>query len=312
MRLLKFSQQEIAAVYALPGDEQEKKIDEIITMRGRVNGKPVNVFVNPDSAPDPHNPLVHSKLGYGLNLDDRNGPGDLTNPDTGETGIDNNFYKTVGCVDTFKLQKDGISGYTKAVGAVEGTPAHLILITGVDDPLNDPDVTVYYYTALEPVILGADGKAIADRTYRIDPDVRWHNVTHGKITNGVLTTEPFSRLRAEGEPSIIPVSYDLARARIRLNLKPQADGHLTGLLGGYQPWYSLYWSLARSGRLAEKSNLNVVGFYYSVKRMADFDPDPATGENRRISIDFNMDAVPAIILGPAPAVAAGSQTAARD
>jgi len=38
-----------------------------------------------------------------------------------------------------------------------------------------------------------------------------------------------------------------------------------------------------------------VGFYWSLKKLADNDPDPATGQNRRISTTWRMQAVPAFL-----------------
>src|SRR3954470_5304824 len=52
------------------------------TMRGRIDGKPVNVYLNPTSVPDPNAFYQEGKEGYGFNLDGKVGPADYTDPET--------------------------------------------------------------------------------------------------------------------------------------------------------------------------------------------------------------------------------------
>ena len=44
--------------------------------------------------------------------------------------------------------------------------------------------------------------------------------------------------------------------------------------------------------------MNFPGFFYSLQRLADAEPDPTTGQNTRISTAFKLDAVPAFLLPP--------------
>ena len=57
--------------------------------RGRINGEPVNAYLNPTSVPDPNVKISTGTLGYGFNLDGKNGPDDFIDPSTGEDGVDN-------------------------------------------------------------------------------------------------------------------------------------------------------------------------------------------------------------------------------
>ena len=43
------------------------------------------------------------------------------------------------------------------------------------------------------------------------------------------------------------------------------------------------------------AGFDCIGIYRSVKKLADGDPDPATGEKRKISITWRMEAVPAFL-----------------
>jgi hypothetical protein len=43
----------------------------ITTMRGRINGQPVNIYENPTSQPDPNIKTVKGVVAYGFNLDGR-------------------------------------------------------------------------------------------------------------------------------------------------------------------------------------------------------------------------------------------------
>ena len=52
----------------------------IAQMRGRIDGKPADVYAHPDSMPDPHIKLVEGPMGYGFNLDGKVKPSDFTDP----------------------------------------------------------------------------------------------------------------------------------------------------------------------------------------------------------------------------------------
>jgi hypothetical protein len=41
---------------------------------------------------------------------------------------------------------------------------------------------------------------------------------------------------------------------------------------------------------------DAIGLYHAIKKMADADPDPKTGQNRSISTTFRMEALPAYLL----------------
>ena len=66
--------------------------------------------------------------------------------------------------------------------------------------------------------------------------------------------------------------FEFSNARLRLSLKE--DGTAEGILGGYQPWESLYWSYAQGAWIVEHSaGIDIPGVYYALKKHADADPD---------------------------------------
>ena len=98
----------------LPQAEIDKYINEFLDlskaqktipvaqMRGRINGKPADVYAIPSSMPDPHLKLVEGPMGYGFNLDGKVGKADFTDPDTGEKGVKNQLYRVIGCINELK------------------------------------------------------------------------------------------------------------------------------------------------------------------------------------------------------------------
>ena len=85
--------------------------------------------------------------------------------------------------------------------------------------------------------------------------------------------------------------FDFRQVHMRLTMKP--DGTAEGVLGGYLPWMPIYFQHAGNGLNAETfRGMDMVGLYHALARLADSDPDPATGQNRRISTAWSMELVP--------------------
>jgi hypothetical protein len=86
-----------------------------------------------------------------------------------------------------------------------------------------------------------------------------------------------------------------------------ADGTARGTIGGYQPWSTIYYGFADQGHIKEyAASINLPALYYALKRNADYDPDPATGQNRQISSAYQIEAVRAF------AVPSSNRTAQAD
>ena len=273
----------------------------VAQMRGRIDGKPADVYANPESMPDPHIKLVEGPIGYGFNLDGKNKKGDFVDPETGEQGVDNQLYRVIGCINELKthtltdrppLQLN----YWNVL--YEQMPAWVIEISGMDDPQNSPDVTVRISRALEAPTKDSAGNVETDLTFTSDPNPRWQNVVHGRIRDGVLTTDHFD-MNMLGDPFWIQ-EFHFKEARLRLKIAQ--DGSLRGFLGGYHPWFPFYWQYGSEGwGVDATNNVDLPGFYYALKNSADAYPDPKTGQNTMISSAWLIEAVPAFVVHPADA-----------
>ena len=277
----------------------------LISQRGKVDGKPVNVYVNPTSVQDP---LIHTVIGhsgYGFDLDGKESTGGFVDPETGARGVDDQVIRAIGCFTAMRALPPARPGFPSIQWDTtrDQMPAWLVEVGGIDNPQSDDDVSVSLYRAVEPIIRNALGEPQADLTFRIDPDPRIQNKVHGKIQNGVLTTEVFSFFMS-GDPFAMP-EYELKKARIRLTIKP--DG-VKGVVGGYQPWEPIYFSYAIAGALHESGlSLDIPGIYYALRSLADADPDAKTGQNMSISATYLIEAIPAYIEHPVAKTAAAGR-----
>ena len=270
----------------------------IAQMRGRINGKPADAYAIPTSVPDPHLKLVEGPMGYGFNLDGKVKKADFTDPETGEKGVDNQLYRVIGCINELKthtltdrppLQLN----YWNVL--YEQMPAWLVEISGIDDPKNNPDVTVTITRAFESPTKDSGGNVETDLTFTSDPNPRWHNVVHGTMKDGLITTDQFD-MNMLGDPFWIQ-EFHFKNAKMRLRIT--ADGNLRGFVGGYHPWFPFYWQYGSEGwGVDATNNVDLPGFYYALKNAADADPDPRTGENRMISSAWLLEAVPAFVTHP--------------
>jgi hypothetical protein len=269
----------------------------ITTNRGRVDGKPVNIYANPWAAPDPQLMTVKGTAAYGFNLDGKTAKGDFIDPETKEGGVDNQMFRAVGCINNFAVNPPNQPIYPFAQWDLtrDSAPAWLIQINGIDDLKNDDDVTVVLDKSVDVIQRDANGNAVADMTMRVDPNSRSRTVVHAKIKDGMLITDKFN-MKFEADPMLMPM-FDFKDAKLRFKIKE--DGGLEGVLGGYHAWWPIYWSYAQGGWIVEHSaGINIQGVYYALKKMADADPDPKTGENRAISTAWRITAVPSILVSP--------------
>jgi hypothetical protein len=284
----------------------------LVTKRG--NGKD-DIYIHPESMPDPGFIEVSGKYAYGFNLDGKGAasPSKFEDPETHELGVNNQLYKANGCIRSLRgLPPPGRAAYADVTwDAVRNViPAWVI---GVDAPngfSKDGDVTVTFDRALERITRDTNGNmAQADMTYQVDPDPRSHNVLMGHLQGGVITTEAPDFFMFF-DPYIQP-DLKLTKAHFRLVIDP--DGSARGILGGYQPWYTVYAGIAVRGYINEyASSVDMPAYYYALKRNADYDPDPKTGHNRQISSAYTVEAVPAYLVPAAGAPTTTAQAAETD
>jgi hypothetical protein len=288
--------------------EDTPDLQELVGMRGRVDGKPVNPYTNPASVVDLKLPGLDGQYAYGFNLDGK-GAGDpnaFEDPQTHERGVEHQLYRALGCSRAFRGSLEGRPTYWAwAWGQLkESQPAWLITLSGADLGHDGP-ITISIDRALEHLRSNSDGTARPDMGYRIDPDPRSHNSFRGEIKGGMAAVTQHDQFRILQNPMVAP-QLDLQDFHLRMT--SGADGLSKGFLAGYQPWHDLYFAIAGIGIGGEQQVTgDIPGFYYLMKRYADADPDPQTGQNRRISATYYFEAVPAFV---APASGVPAQTVA--
>jgi hypothetical protein len=269
-------------------------------MRGKQNGKWVNVYANPTSVPDPNIKTAKGHVAYGFNLDGKDGPNKFVDPQTGEKGVDNMLYRVLGCFITQRA-----SGGKRATWpdiewdmTRDQMPAWIIEVSGIERDANgkikDGDVKLGFYRATGPVTRNAAGDPQSDMSFTADTNPRTQNVVHAVMKNGTVYTDTFDFNMIQ-DPFAVS-EYHFKKTKIRLTLND--DGTAKGVLGGYQPWLPIYESFALGGSTNELNlSVNTPGIYYGLKKLADAYPD-ASGQNQFISSSYMIEAVPAFITHP--------------
>jgi hypothetical protein len=266
-------------------DEKGNRVD--FRMRGEIDGKPAAVTTFPMSYPDPHIETAQGRFAYGFDLDGTTGPNSFEDPETHQQGVDNQMWRVLGCFANYWVRRPVIP-YNESIvwdTAMDSMPAWLISISG-EDLGKDGPVTVTFDRALNVLMRDAVGSVLPGSSYTIDDDPRSHSVFKGQLANGVVTVEP-GDFFMQGESQFYAL-LRLSKAQVRIYLQP--DGTVYAVLGGYQPWLDYYHYLAIRGE--GDGLVDLPGVYNSMKRLADANPDPATGQNRAISAAYYIEAAP--------------------
>lgn len=252
-----------------------------------VDGKPVPTSSYPAAVQkDPAIETIQGKYAYGFDL---GGPAanKFTDPETGSK-VDNQLWRAVGCHGNFARRPPPEMPYSEALGwnaLLDSSPGWIMQISGPDLSKDGP-VTVTLDRALRHVERDARGGVRTSVTYTIDPTPRSHNVLSGEIKEGVLSIKSGDVFMVSDLPFYTQV--DLTNAHMRM--QTEEDGKITGYWGGHADWHA--WMYLYTARPAAS---DPVGFYWALRKLADADPDPVTGENRRISTTWRMQAVPAFL-----------------
>jgi Protein of unknown function (DUF1592)/Protein of unknown function (DUF1588)/Protein of unknown function (DUF1585)/Protein of unknown function (DUF1595)/Protein of unknown function (DUF1587) len=319
LQILGLPQAEVDAMFDKDYNNQNGKPTtkwvSVVATRG--NGKD-NVYLNPTTVPDAHLLPAVGRFGYGFNLAG-SAPDPSTSyedPESHEKGVNNRLFRAIGCIPAYKgspppqppLEPEYRWDSTRAAMG-----AWLITVSG-DDLSKDGDVTVTFESSIDPVTTqDANAHIQADMTYRVVARPASRNVLHGHLKDGVLTTLP-TTIVMKCDSYIQPV-YEFRQARMRLRLQP--SGRMQGVLGGYQPWYPIYWSHAKVGYIDERGfGVDAPALYYALRANADAYPDASSGENTAISAAYMFEAVPAFIVRlnestehPRPTIQAASEIA---
>lgn len=206
----------------------------------------------------------------------------------GEEGVDNQWYRALGCLQTFR--PGGLLHEYFNAGMRAGEFSILISIDGIDNPANDDEVQVGFYTSADPKAVAKQPGSTAGGL-RVLNDKYYHAVVRGKIKAGVVTTEPV-HMRFQVSPLLHEMEIRDARAQFQL----APDGSMKGLLGGYQEIQFLsYWAINRHMEEKVPTGATVcTSFSKTVAAFADGYPDPKKdGPCGWISVAYQFEAVPA-------------------
>ena len=255
-----------------------------------------NVYTNPTTTPDPGLMGVSGIIAEGIDLDGNKKNG-FTSP-TGEKGVDNTFYKTLGCWKTYRAPPRLSSGALQFNDAMRnGGYTTVIVVSGKGaDPLNDKNVTVGFYMSGDKMVKDGNGEIARDYTFRIKPHAKYEAIFPAHTVKGrIVSTAPADVMLRN--PAYDP---DLELLRARIDLTMLADGSLKGYVGGYRPWLPVYkgWVNARGTVIESLTWVQLPGVYYALQRSADYSPTGSKGEKTHISYALRVEAIPAYVLDP--------------
>src|SRR5581483_10211279 len=222
--------------------------------------------------------------------------GSFEDPESHEKGVKHELARVLGCNDEFRAKlRDGSASFLFFWTAIkDAAPAWTITLTG-EDLHKDGPVTIKFSRAMEGVKYNGNGTARADMTYRADPDPRTdHNVYKGEIKNGVISVTDHGHFYMVQEPLLYP-RFTMEQFHARMQVRP--DGVMEVLIGGYQPIAEInHWCGSASIDADTNFCAEPPGIYYLLRKYADYDPDPKTGQNQSISATYYLEAVPAYLV----------------
>jgi len=255
-----------------------------------------NVYIHPETTPDPGLVGVTGNIAEGFDLDDNKKTG-FVSP-TGEKGIDNAFYRSLGCTKSYrgppKLSSTALSTNDTMHN---GSWTIAVVVHGAgEDPMNDDNVDVGFYMSSDKLVKDGNGAIATDYSFRIRPS-KLESIIKARSRNGVITTKaavPEMWTRDPGGAR----DLQLLNARISLTMKP--DGALEGVVGGYRPWKPVYTALVNArGPVVEVLGwIELPAIYYALKRNADYSPTGPKGEKTHISYAMRVNAIPAFVMTP--------------
>ena len=232
------------------------------------------------------------KIAAGMNLDGKVGKSDFEGPD-GEKGIDNRLWRAVGCVSAFReSSKEELARKTM----MSMRAPTVIELRGVDSLQDDPDVTVTVLAVNEPLTRDGRGEPLARVTFTPDRNPQLRASVKGRITGGVLTTDPVD-LTLNYKEQILDTPRHIRGARIKA--KFGADGSIDGSIFGYYTLDSFYDSIEQMTQNgANLSHVSCPGIRRAIDHFADGYRDPRTGRFTAISSAYDFVGVRAFLAKP--------------
>jgi len=259
----------------------------------------------------PVNRLEQSKKAFGLNLDGTSDGRGTSKSCThqkfvgpnGEPGIDNQAFRAIGCGKLWhgpNAQEEGDEAGFMLQWMKDGIRNYVMEIRGIGDMRND-DVEVSIYSTESKPIVDAANNFLNNQTMEITRNPRWHNTFHGRIIDGVLTTDTADvvRLRGPIQLGVKGLAHEQEFHRAKFQLKLNDNGTVKGVMGAYMTPEDFNEISAYGGiGHCAISNVDAGSEFNAVKALADGMPDPKTGECTMTSMAYHVEAVPAYLLHP--------------
>jgi hypothetical protein len=253
--------------------------------------------------------IEHTGTGAGLDLDGT--PDGRATPTTcahkkftgtdGQPGIDNQFWRVAGCIAVYR---SGGLDWDSSIRT--GDWAVLMEVSTPKGGGPDGDVEVNFYSSKDSLTLDAAGKVPAGLSLEYIDDPALIAKTHGRIANGVLTTDPVD-FTYKYDNQIVHEHWAFEDARFQLQMLP--DGRLKGLMGAYADADKFYNYTVKPQTIdgASANNIDCPGFYAALHSLADGHRDPKTGACSALSVAFDLQAIPAFIIHPQKTADAGTR-----
>lgn len=152
---------------------------------------------------------------------------DFTSPD-GAQGVD---YGFLGMIEQFSGFQEGqlVDGVINA-SIKSGDMTTVLELGGLDDNVNDDEVTVQFFSSLDTPRTGTDGNVLPGGSVTLHSDTRLHSaIVTGELVDGTLVAGPIDiRLRL----LIQIVTDELFIHDAMVHIEPQGDGTVRGFISG--------------------------------------------------------------------------------
>ena len=259
-----------------------------------------NVWAEPTLIKDPlpyH--AVQGAVSYGLDLDGTDGAAtdktckhqNFVSP-TGAKGIDNQYYRFLGCEWFVQGGQHHSVQQAKRRTIEYQVNRILVEVRGVQSEKDDKHVEVILYRGKDPLMVNAEEDAVPWQSQRIDesiPGVR----LKGRIENGELITEPRDVVF---EDVLLERRQLVRHMSLRLKLSGEkADGLRVGYIDLARFWQSYSRTAKWGGKIYGASGPSA---YAALHELADGDKDPRTGACTSLSSAKRYTFVRAYLIHP--------------
>jgi predicted lipoprotein with Yx(FWY)xxD motif len=159
-------------------------------------------------------------------------------------------------------------------------------------------VTVRLFRSADVLPKDSVGAILPFKSYRIGGNPRYGTAAHGRIKDGLLTTDPVD-MHMPFYGNRVETEFFIRDLRLRIKL---GDNDATGTLGGYHDLGNWWDYVRKMGYLIETAQFSCPALYQAALALADGHPDPKTGACTSLSVAYDIKAVRAFVLETPPPI----------